>query len=230
MALRRDQKTLLIASVLSFALWAVPFLRPVALPLLYLNTHVHELCHALTAMATGGSVDFIAVFWDGSGVTPVHGGSMLLTASAGYVGSALVGGLLLALSRSPKQATSMLWLTSLFIVTSMVLFVRGDAVGVISGIVWAGGLILLAKKLSGDNAVFASQFLGMQMALTSLQAFLVLLKVTTSSERESDAMILQNISGVPAFVWATGWLAFGFCAIGLALVSAWKPARRSKVA
>jgi len=196
--------------------------------LLYLNTHIHELCHAITAVGTGGSVDYIAVFADGSGVTPVAGGSMLFTASAGYVGAALVGGLLIASSRTPKRAATMLWITCLCIAISLLLFVRGDTVGVISGVFWVVALGLMARKLSGDNVVFAAQFIGMQMALTSLQAFLVLLKVTTSTERQSDALILQDGSGIPAFVWASGWLVFGLFAIALALVSAWKPARQAK--
>ena len=67
MRLRRDQWTLLGASLASVALWATPLLRPFALPLIYLNTHIHELCHAVTTIATGGAVENIIVLGDGSG-------------------------------------------------------------------------------------------------------------------------------------------------------------------
>ena len=227
MSLRRDQWTLLGASMASVTLWAIPFLRPFALPLIYLNTHIHELCHAVTTIATGGAVENIIVLGDGSGSTPVIGGSMFLIASAGYVGSALVGGVLLAFSRTPKQATSMLWLTFGFVLASLVLFVRGDWIGVWSGVFWVLTLALLARELRGPNAVFAAQFLGMQMALTSLQAFLVLLKITSVTETRSDALILQQVTGIPAFTWALGWFVFGLFSIGLALLSAWRPPARS---
>lgn len=226
--MRRDQKTLIAAALTAFALWAVPLLRPFGLPLIYLNTHIHELCHALTATATGGRVQMIEVFANGSGVTPITGGSLLLTASAGYVGSTLVGGSLLAFSRPPKQAKTMLWVTFGFLLFSMVMFVRGDLVGIGSGILWLLTLGLLARNLEGEKAVFAAQFLGLELALTSLQAFMVLMQITTSTERQSDALILEKVSGLPAFVWATGWLVFGVVAIVLALVSAWKPAARAR--
>lgn len=227
MALRRDQSTLLAVSVASVALWIIPWLRPFMLPLIYLNTHVHELCHAVTALATGGHVQYIAVHANGSGVTPVAGGSLFLTASAGYVGSALVGGLMLAFSRTPKQATNMVWLAFGFLAGGMLMFVRGDMVGILSGLFWVLALGFMAKKLNGPNIVFAAQFIGMQLALTSLQSFFVLLKITSATETHSDAQILQQVTGIPSFAWALGWSAFGLLAIGSALLSAWRPAPRS---
>lgn len=225
MALRRDQKTLLLAAAATVAVWVVPLLRWIGLPLIYLNTHIHELCHAVTAIATGGSVRSIQVFANGSGVTPVAGGSLFLTASAGYVGAALVGGLLIAGSRTAASASKMLFVSFMFLCASMLLFVRGDLIGFVSGVFWVGCLGVLAKTLKGDTAVFAGQFLGLQLALTSLQSLLVLLRVTTSIERQSDALILERLSGVPAVVWAVGWALTGLAAVGTGLGVAWRPAR-----
>lgn len=228
MALRRDQSTLLAATAVSVAVWVIPIVRPLMLPLIYLNTHIHELCHAVTALVTGGHVSYIAVHADGSGVTPVSGGSLLLTASAGYVGSALVGGLMIAFSRTPKQATNMVWLAFGFIVASMLLFVRGDMIGILSGLFWILALAMMAKKLTGPNIVFAAQFIGMQLALTSLQSFLVLLKLTSATEVHSDAEILYRVTGIPSFAWALGWSIFGLALVGVSLHSAWKsPAKGS---
>lgn len=228
--MRRDQKTLLAAAVLSLVLWAVPGLRMVALPLIYLNTHIHELCHAVVALATGGHVQMIAVFANGSGVTPISGGSVLLAASAGYVGSAVVGGLTVAGARQPKSAKSVLYTLCVCLGLSMLLFVRGDAVGIISGLFWTALLWILAKKLAGDHAVFAAQFLGVQLALTSLQSLLVLLQVSTGMEAMSDARILESVTGLPAIVWAVGWSLLGLLAIGGSLATAWKPASRKRSA
>lgn len=226
MALRTDQKTLLGAGAASVLLWAVPMLRPVALPLIYLNTHVHELCHALMALATGGRVDHILVFANGNGVTPVAGGSILLTASAGYVGAAVVGGVLVGGARNGKAAKQVLWAGCAFLALSMVLFVRGDLVGLLSGAFWAAVFGLAASKLKEGSAMFAAGFLGVQMALTSLEALLVLLRLTTVPMVENDALILQNVTGVPSVVWATGWSLFGLAAILSSLAAAWRPASR----
>lgn len=228
MALRRDQKTLLAAAVLSLVLWAIPVLRLVALPLVYLNTHLHELCHALTALATGGHVKEILVFADGSGVTPVSGGSLLLTASAGYVGSAVIGGLVVAGARTAKAAATILWTVGVVIGLAVLMFVRGDIVGLVSGVFWALLLWFLGKSLKADHAVFAAQFLGVQLALTSLQSLLVLLRISVGMEAMSDAQILQGVTGIPAVFWATAWSLLGLAAIGASLSSAWKPASRRR--
>ncbi|MBS1724908.1 MAG: M50 family metallopeptidase [Armatimonadetes bacterium] len=228
MALRRDQTTLIYASIAALALWVVPVVRILALPLIYLNTHVHELCHAVTGLATGGQVEHILVFTDGSGVTPIFGGNVLLEASAGYVGSALVGGILIAMARDERGAKAALCTLFGFLAGSMLLFVRGDMVGVLSGIFWVPVLGLLAAKLRGHASTFAAQFLGVQLALTSLQSLLVLLKVTVSPEPRSDALILQQISGLPAVVWAAGWSVLGLFMIGASLAIAWRPARKGK--
>ncbi len=228
MALRRDQSTLLSAGLVSVLLWVVPILRWVALPLIYLNTHIHELCHAVTAIATGGHPLYISVFADGSGVTPVEGSLMLLTASAGYTGTALIGGLLIAVSRKESSARTMVWLTFACMLLSLVVFVRGDAVGIFSAVFWVLALGWMGARLKGQNIVFAAQFLGLQMALTSIQSFLALIQVTTSLERHSDALILEQASGIPSIVWAVGWMIFGVFCIGFGLWSAWQPEARKR--
>ncbi|MEO7453256.1 MAG: M50 family metallopeptidase, partial [Fimbriimonadales bacterium] len=72
--------------MVSLALWLVPLFRPILTPLIYFNTHIHELCHALMGMATGGSVLRVVVESNGNGHALIGGGNLILTASAGYVG------------------------------------------------------------------------------------------------------------------------------------------------
>src|SRR5712692_8304995 len=70
---------------------------------------VHELSHALVAILTGGQVLGIAIRLDGSGVTYARGGNLVLTASAGYVGSSVFGAVLWLAARGPE------WLVALFV-------------------------------------------------------------------------------------------------------------------
>ena len=213
---------------MSLLLWSIPLLRPIALPLIYLNTHIHELCHALVAIGTSGHVEHILVFGNGSGVTPVVGGSLILTASAGYVGSSLVGGALIVSSRKAKNARIALWVLFVSMALSMLLFVRGDLIGWISGLLWAGTLAVLAKTLKEKQIVFAGQFLGLQLVLTCFQAFLVLMQISVISERQSDAMILAQLTGLPAILWASIWLILGILVVWGSLFRAWKPERHSR--
>ena len=69
--LKRDRSTLLSAGGACLVAWVVPVLGYLMLPIEYLNTHIHELFHAIAAVGTGGRADKILVFPDASGVTPV---------------------------------------------------------------------------------------------------------------------------------------------------------------
>lgn len=221
MKLRKDQKLLVWACVAALAVWVVTPLRFLLLPLIYYNTHIHELCHALAAVLTGGQVAAIEVLANGSGVTKTLGGNSLLISSAGYVGSAIVGGILVFGSRRGESAKKMLWLAAGFLALAMVFFVRGDAVGVLSGVGWIVVLAACAKLLSGDHAVFAAQFLGVQQCLTSAHAFLALIAVTANDLGHSDAANMENATRVPAIVWAVGWLLFGMASIAVGIRAAW---------
>jgi hypothetical protein len=221
MSLKRHQKTLLWAVLAALALWTVSPLRWLLLPLIYYNTHVHELCHALATVATGGQVGLVEVYADGSGSTLSAGGSAMLVGSAGYVGSAIVGGLLVFGSGSAESARRILWVAFGFLAFGMAFFVRGDTVGVVSGLAWMVALAAAAKWLKGDALVFSAQFLGVQQCLTSAQSMLVLLRITVGDLGHNDAANLQRITGVPAVVWAFAWLCFGVFVVGMGLRAAW---------
>ena len=90
-------KALFASIVVSITLMLIPVASVLLYPFNYLNTHVHEMCHAVVGILTGGQVQDIKVFGDTSGVTHALGGNAFLVLNAGYLGSTLVGG---AVSRS----------------------------------------------------------------------------------------------------------------------------------
>ena len=98
------QAALLAAIAITGAVYFIPFLRLFFLPLVYLSTHIHEFCHALTAILTGGAVDYIKVFSNGSGVTLVEGGNQFLVDSAGYLGATTLGIVLILFGRTAARA------------------------------------------------------------------------------------------------------------------------------
>jgi len=221
--LNKSQKLLLLASASSILLWAVPYLRIAILPLIYLNTHFHELAHALAALASGGTPSHILVFANGGGETPVIGGNIILTASAGYPGTAILGAILILAGRTPEKAKTALKILSVSLALSTVLFVRGDIVGIISALFWIPVLWLLAVKLKGDNVQFATQFLGVQMSLTAFQAVLTVFQIAAESNSHSDAYILQQYTFIPDVVWAFGWVVFALVLAGITLKKSWYP-------
>lgn len=224
--MNRATKMQLLAALASLILWAVPGAGMILLPLELLNTHIHELCHAIVAVATGGDVSYIKVFSTGSGVTPISGGSPLLAASAGYVGAAVLGGLILLLSRTDKGARNALFATAGALALSMLFWVRGDIAGVASGLLWIFLLFAMGKGLKGDALVFAAQFIGIQQCLRSVQSLYVLLHINATSNLHNDAKVAEMVSGIPSLVWALGWCLVSAAWMAAALAPSFRQARR----
>ena len=220
--LRPDQSAILYASLASLALWFIPFLNLISLPLEYLNAHTHEMCHAITAILTGGKVEQIDVFSNGSGVTPVLGGYLPMVASAGYVGASLIGVLIILYSRNSEGARMSLRLLGTALAGSMLMWVRGDVVGVVSGIAWVAILFVLAARLPAKSVLFAATFIGIQQCLHSVMALLTLMDISFFSERHSDAILMQQSTGLPASFWAAGWSVFSIALMGITLKGAWR--------
>jgi len=201
---RRKSNPLWVAGAILLLLWIIPFGGLVLLPLQYLNTHIHELSHAVAALASGGQGMNISVFPDGSGVTQFQGGWTILVAPAGYVGATIVGASLILAGRTAQNARKALYALAVVLALGLLLWVR-NALGFGTGIVYFAGVLLLAKNLSDDHVRIASQFLGLHQCVASAQALLVLLNINTFGHQQNDAAILAQATGVPAIVWAGSW-------------------------
>lgn len=229
MTLQPGQRLLVAAGFVAILVYASPA-RVLLLPLLYLNTHLHELWHALAGLATGGSVRSISVFSDGSGVTLIAGGSPVIVSSAGYIGSAAMGAWLIVMGRAAKSARKSMWALFGILAGSMLLFVRGDAVGVLTGFIWCFAFAGLARFLAGTSVAFAAQCVGMLLSLSAAESFSVLWQASLQGATRSDAANMQNLTGIPAVVWAALWFLISLAAMGYALVLAWghrNPSRSS---
>ena len=211
--LNTQQKRLILLGILSLALWVVAETRPILYPLIYLNTHIHELCHALSAWATGGAPTHIEVYASGSGVAPIRGGVIFIVAAAGYVGAAAIGGLLLASSKSADHSKKAIYTLAIFLLFSMIALVRGDLVGIVSGWLWVLLLFGFAKKASPTAQQNLVAFLGIQQCLTSTYSLLILQKLTVALETQNDAGIMQDSTGIPALFWAILWSLLGIIAM-----------------
>ena len=223
MRLRTDQTLLLTAGVISLAFWIVPFLRPLILPLDFYNTHVHELAHALATIVTGGKVGLVEVYANGSGITQSYGGNGLLIASAGYVGSAVVGGLLLIGSRTPENARRLIYVAAGFLLFSLLFFLRGELFGILSCIAWIAALVLSGRFLSNEGVIFAAKFLGIQQCLTSLHSVVVLLGLTAFTDSHNDAQNMEAMTGLPALLWSVLWAMIAIGAVVWGLKVSWEP-------
>lgn len=224
----KTQNALLIASAISLAGFLIPYASYILLPVQYLNTHIHELGHALAAVMTGGRVLNIHVFAAGNGVTMTGGGFELIISSAGYVGATIFGGLMVAFSNTEKGARTMLQLLGAVMLLSMALWVRGDVVGVLSGLFWVLGAFVASLKMRGLGLIVVAQFIGIQQCLSALQSLWVLLRITTYPGIENDAMNLEKSTGIPAMVWALVWSAISLAVLWVSFRRGWSGSSKAQ--
>ncbi|MDI1489065.1 MAG: hypothetical protein OHK93_008343 [Ramalina farinacea] len=86
----------IVAYVVIIALlWNLPYLRYTLWPFKMLVIAFHEFSHAATACCTGGRVESISLDPHEGGVTHMRGGISAVTLPAGYLGSSLIGALLI---------------------------------------------------------------------------------------------------------------------------------------
>lgn len=196
----------LLATAVALALWDTPFLLPFRLFVVM----VHEVCHAAATLATGGQVVEVRMAIDESGVTLSRGGIFPVIATAGYVGSAALGALLIYTGSLPQ-------LQRLFLLiiggTTMGMTMRYTPAGGLDFFLGIfGGLLLVSMALKSARAGAAgSIWLGVMLCLYSLHDFRTDLWLYTE---QTDAGLLAQFWGVPwlaypiAFVWvvASLWL------------------------
>ena len=73
--------------------------RYVLYPFKIFSTWVHEMCHGMAAILSGGYCAKLEIFPDGSGLATTASQHRGFVASAGYAGTSVTGGLLLLFRR-----------------------------------------------------------------------------------------------------------------------------------
>lgn len=222
--LNKAQKSLLIVSSALFLAYFVPILRWPMLPLQYLYTHLHEIGHALAAVATGGEGVRIFVHADGSGVTTSMGGSQLLVSPAGYIGATAMGALLLAFSRTVLGAQRSFQALAVLMFLAMVAWIRigsDGLVGFLTGLLFTLGFAWLGFRKPDGHTQWIAQFLGVFLSLSSIRAVLITLHIGGVAMGEDDAMILQRTTGIPAVLSALLWTAASLALAIWGLRRAW---------
>lgn len=235
---RPQLKTLLVATILSLALWFIPFAEYLVYPFKLFVTFIHEGGHALAAVLTGSAVASLTVSPDTSGMVlsaPSNWLASLVVSSAGYVGATLFGGLLLILIRRAVQARIVLAGTALYIAALTFIFgfflpifnfttaeitFFGVAFTVAAGSVIAASLLLIARFATAKFATFFLSFLAVQCvlnALFDLKTLFVLSNPFAASHVHSDAINMYNATGVPSLFWVMAWIGISIVIVSIAL-------------
>lgn len=229
---------LIIATVITIALWFIPYADYLIYPIRLFVTFVHEGSHALIGFLTGGSVHSLTIASDGSGVVysvPSGWFGQVLTSSAGYLGATAFGVLLLLLIRRLVPANKILFgcgifvgvMTIFFGILSPILNIFSLQVGfssllftIFSGALLTAGLFALGKYASARTANFAVAFLAIQCLLNSLSDLKTLFFINApliGSDLQNDATNMANATGLPGIVWVFIWIGISVLMISLGL-------------
>lgn len=200
----------------------IPVVDKLFLPLTYLNVICHETCHAIAGLLSGAQVSGITINLDGSGQTGITGGSSWIIGPAGYIGASVIGAIIIWFSRSERGAREVLRALAVLIGFAVVLWMRYDPLGLVAGIAWIAALFAASRYLKGLPLLLTAQFIGLQQCLNSLTAVAFLVNVSADGRTHSDALILQQQTGIPAMAWALGWCLLSFAMVGVTLARAWK--------
>lgn len=165
---------------------------------------LHEVSHALAAVATGGSISHITLDPNQGGATWTMGGSAFATLSAGYLGSLAWGALMLEAARARRIRTDLMnGLIGGLVFALTVAFVR-NGFGLAFGLLFGAALVAASRKLS----VAANRSVLLTLGMTSSLYAILDIKsdILDRPQLRSDAYMLAELTGIPTLVWGVLWI------------------------
>ncbi len=183
---------------------------PVVYPLKIFVVLLHEVSHAMVAVATGGSIQRIVLDPYQGGACYCPGGSAFLTLSAGYLGSLGWGAALTEAARAKRvPSKAVVGLIGGLVVALTALFVR-STFGVVFGIAFGIALTVASRRLSAG----LNRTLLLTLGLTSSLYAILDIKsdVLDRPNLESDAHMLAQLTGVPTVAWGALWITVALAA------------------
>ncbi len=212
-ALTKSKITFLIGFAAYFSTIGYLWDTPAVYPLKVFVVLLHEISHAITAVATGGTIDRIELDPNQGGVCYCGGGIRFLTLSAGYLGSLAWGGLLI--SAGQMKRINSRWVTAavgLMVMALTIAYVDG-LFGFWFGLAFGSVLLLSALRLSAA----VNQGILLTLGLTSCLYAILDIKsdVLDRPELRSDAAMLGELTGINTVVWGGLWITIAV------LASAW---------
>lgn len=195
-------------------LWNLPFVRWSLWPFKMLTIAFHEFGHAITALCTGGHVESITLDPREGGATRMRGGWNAVTLPAGYLGSSLIGALLVFCGFdivASKVASIVLGVAFLLVLW----WGRKDWLTILTVLAAVGLIVACWFIAHAEPLRFVVLFIGVMSAWYSAWDIcddLILRKVNSS-----DASVFAKRYGGSSMCWGIFWcfISLGFLAVGI---------------
>jgi len=213
---KRDGR-LLIIMVLIIICMNIPYIKWILYPFTIYSTWIHELCHGLAALLSGGRIEKILIFPDTSGLAYTASNARGFVASAGYQGTAVIGCLLLIFRRTKRGPRSGTMTIALAMILSCLIWIRnvfGFIFILVMGIILAGVSWKLPSKYMRSVYVVLAVTCSLN-AITSVSALFGSNSVVNGQPTSTDAHTMADITGGSYIIWAMLWF---FLALILTIV------------
>lgn len=218
------QRALILALLSSLLLWNLPFGGLVLYPFKLLATWLHEMSHGAVMLLSGAGFEHLKIFSDTSGIAQAQNSvgvaSRAAIHSAGYMGTALFGAVLLVLGQTRPGARS-------------ILAALGAALG-LSGLVWiensfgqsfayigCATCIAISLVPSERLALLITNFIAAQACINAVLDIRVLFRtdmvINGQVAGASDAHNMAAATFGNHWLWASIWLAWSCLCFYVAL-------------
>jgi hypothetical protein len=219
-----QRRALAIALLASLLLWNLPAGGVLLYPFKLLATWIHEMSHGAVMMATGAGFSHLELFRDTSGIAYAQGGATRMgraaIASAGYTGTAAVGGVLLVLGQTRRGARGVLAALAAALAITAAVWIRNDF-GVWVAVAGASALAAAAIFTRPPAATFIVNFIAAQACIHAVLDIRVLFRpnlvVAGAVVDKSDAHNMAGATFGPPWLWALSWLLWSFVVFFVAL-------------
>ncbi|MEJ8562869.1 M50 family metallopeptidase [Yoonia sp. GPGPB17] len=201
---------LLLLTATVFAFWQTTAL----VPLKILVVFFHEASHAIATILTGGEVVSLSVSADQGGLVLSRGGSRFWTLTAGYLGSLVIGVMLLIAATKTKLDRQVMALTGVIILIIAGFHVR-DVFAL--GFTIGTGLAMIAAAVMLNHNI--NDMILRVIGLTSMiyVPFDIFSDTIARSNLRSDARMLAEEFGGTTVMWGGLWLGISLAIIWWAL-------------
>lgn len=207
---------LIIIGLATAVLWQFQIGRFILYPFTILGTWFHEMGHGLSAIILGGNFIRLDIFSDASGIAVHSDNSYLgalgraLIAAGGPIGPTIAGSLFVVGSSKKNLTRLILFLLSLVLIISDILWVR-TTFGFIIILIFALLIGFIALKTGDKVQRISLQFLGIQAFLSLYLSVSYLFSgggVINGVTFKSDTQHIADSLLLPYWFWATCILAF----------------------
>jgi hypothetical protein len=219
---------LLVSAAVTIVLYALPFGRILARPLLLLSTLAHEMGHGITTLLLGGRFERLLLWPSGSGLAEIGLESFGrirqgLALAGGLVGPAVAAAICFSLGRTGQGARTALWGLGFLLLAAQILVVRNLFGFFFVGLLLAGCL-LAASRLTPEAAQWVVVFFGVQLALSVFSRAEYLFTPvarTPAGVFPSDVSRMQAALLLPYWFWGAVCGAFALAVLAYGVRTYW---------